>query len=134
MYETWTLRTAQMAANKIKRAPFFPVKTGNLRDNGVVVSLSPASNKMVARADIVFDNVLVPYIAPLEEGSKPHDIPNAFGWGMEFGIGGRFDGKFHPGSVIHKGFISRDAYSLACQVVSERASRRFVLIREGFAK
>ena len=35
----------------------------------------------------------------LETGTKPHDIPNAFGFGEKFGIGGRFDGKFHPGFV-----------------------------------
>ena len=31
-------------------------------------------------------------------GSDPHDIPNAFGWGESFGIGGRFAGRFHPGT------------------------------------
>lgn len=34
----------------------------------------------------------------LEHGTNPHDIPNAFGYGEWFGIGGRFDGKFHPGT------------------------------------
>lgn len=32
------------------------------------------------------------------EGTKPHDIPGAFGIPPPFGIGGQFDGKFHPGT------------------------------------
>jgi hypothetical protein len=40
-----------------------------------------------------------PYAASVHDGSAPHDIPNAFGWGPQFGIGGRFDGKFHPGII-----------------------------------
>ena len=40
-----------------------------------------------------------PYAAAVHEGSKAHDIPNAFGWGPTFGIGGRFGGFFHPGIV-----------------------------------
>lgn len=46
-----------------------------------------------------------PYAVPLNTGSKPHDIPNAFGWGMEYGIGGRYSGKFHPGSSKHVGYF-----------------------------
>jgi hypothetical protein len=33
----------------------------------------------------------------VHNGSEPHDIPNAWGLGPTFGIGGRFSGKFHPG-------------------------------------
>ena len=40
-----------------------------------------------------------PYAASVHEGSKPHYIPNAFGWGPTFGIGGRFGGFFHPGII-----------------------------------
>jgi hypothetical protein len=32
-------------------------------------------------------------------GTKPHDIPGAFGYPPPFGIGGRFEGKFHPGTA-----------------------------------
>lgn len=46
-----------------------------------------------------------PYARALNDGSVPHDIPNSFGYGMEYGIGGRFDGKFHPGSKKHVGFF-----------------------------
>lgn len=46
-----------------------------------------------------------PYAVYLNEGSRPHNIPNSFGLGPTFGIGGRFNGKFHPGSLKHYGFI-----------------------------
>lgn len=49
---------------------------------------------------------VAPYAPSLEDGSRPHDIPHAFGEPLPFGIGGRFDGKFHPGSKKHMGFIS----------------------------
>lgn len=32
------------------------------------------------------------------EGTPAHDIPGAWGIPAPFGIGGRFDGKFHPGT------------------------------------
>jgi hypothetical protein len=38
----------------------------------------------------------------VHEGTKPHNIPNAFGWGEEFGVGGNFDGFFHPGTEPNK--------------------------------
>jgi hypothetical protein len=40
-----------------------------------------------------------PYAASVHEGSVPHNIPNAFGYGESFGIGGPFGGFFHPGIV-----------------------------------
>ena len=48
------------------------------------------------------------YAIPLNEGSVPHDIPNAFGMGGGFGIGGNYNGKFHPGSLKHVGFYDGD--------------------------
>jgi hypothetical protein len=39
------------------------------------------------------------------EGAEPHDIPNAFGRGAKFGIGGRFQGKFHPGNAPHPLYV-----------------------------
>lgn len=47
----------------------------------------------------------VRYLEALENGSPDHDIPNAFGGGPLFGIGGRFNGHFHPGSTKWMGFI-----------------------------
>ena len=41
----------------------------------------------------------------VHEGTKPHNIPNAFGWGPTFGIGGRFSGMFHPGNAANR-FLS----------------------------
>ena len=62
----------------------------------------------------------VPYAVYLEEGTQPHDIPHAFGYGtlkppkknpytkeFPFGVGGRFNGKFHPGSTEHVGFVEK---------------------------
>lgn len=42
----------------------------------------------------------------LDTGTGPHNIPHAFGRPLPFGTHGRFDGKFHPGSKVHEGFIS----------------------------
>lgn len=86
---------------EIKSAPWFPYKTGNLKFNAT-------SGRMISQNTylIHFDGTIAPYVAALENGSTPHDIPGAFGREYPFGIGGRFDGKFHPGSTKHKGFIS----------------------------
>lgn len=45
------------------------------------------------------------YAHALNDGSVPHNIPNAFGKPAPFGLSGRFDGKFHPGSKKHIGFF-----------------------------
>ena len=84
----------------IKRASWFPYASGNLRNTAT-------SGNMITKDTyvITFSGVLAPYVEALEEGSRPHDIPCAFGREFPFGIGGRFDGKFHPGSKSHVGFI-----------------------------
>lgn len=94
----------------IKGATYFPYKTGHLRDDAT-------SGEMINRNTylIKFDGGIAPYIQYLEEGTTAHDIPNAFGWGdkkrnpytheFPFGVGGRFDGYFHPGSTKHYHFI-----------------------------
>lgn len=46
-----------------------------------------------------------PYAPSLNDGSVPHNIPHAFGRPLPFGMKGKFDGKFHPGSQKHKGFF-----------------------------
>lgn len=86
---------------EIKGAPWFPYKTGNLKFNAT-------SGRMISDKTylIHFDGTIAPYVAALENGSTPHDIPGAFGKDFPFGIGGKFDGKFHPGSKKHQGFIS----------------------------
>lgn len=86
--------------NEIKRASWFPYKSGNLKFSATSgVLLTPTTYL------IHFDSTIAPYVSYLEEGTGPHDIHGAFGKSAPFGIGGRFDGKFHPGSMKHKGFI-----------------------------
>ena len=87
--------------NYIKKQPWFPYATGHLR-NDATKGNPYGQNGYV----ITFDSKIAPYVAALEEGSKPHDIPGAFGRDFPFGLGGKFNGKFHPGSQKHKGFIS----------------------------
>lgn len=85
----------------IKKANWFPYRTGNLRNHATLGGMITDDTYC-----ITFDGQIAPYVSALEEGTKPHDIPCAFGKEFPFGIGGRFDGKFHPGSSKHKGFIS----------------------------
>lgn len=87
--------------NLIKRQTWFPYKSGNLKFNATQGSMYNANTFRIH-----FDSSVAPYIEYLEEGTSPHDIPGAFGYALPFGIGGRFNGKFHPGSTKHKGFIS----------------------------
>lgn len=98
----------------IKSASFFPYKSGHLRDDAT-------SGDMVTNTTylIKFNGGSAPggapYLQYLEEGTTAHDIPNAFGWGdkkrnpytkeFPFGVGGRFNGFFHPGSTKHYHFI-----------------------------
>ena len=85
---------------EIKHASWFPYASGNLKFN--------ATHGIPMAIDmylIHFSGTVAPYIEALEEGSGPHDIPGAFGIPAPFGVGGRFDGKFHPGSTKHVGFI-----------------------------
>ena len=86
--------------NLIKRQTWFPYKTGNLKFNATQGAMYDAQTFRIH-----FDSSVAPYVEYLEEGTDPHDIPGAFGRPLPFGIGGRFDGKFHPGSKIHQGFI-----------------------------
>lgn len=63
---------------------FAPVDTGNLK-NSIGVDVDGLSFEAGPTAE---------YGAALEEGSEPHAIPNAFGYGPEFGT----DPDFHPGN------------------------------------
>lgn len=71
---------------------------GTARDSversGVEDFIGPRGRAVRVRV-FTFDPVF-PYI---EWNTVPHDIPNAFGYGPLFGIGGRFEGKFHPGTT-----------------------------------
>lgn len=98
----------------IKQQMWFPFRTGNLKYSGLNIMQGTDTNK----ATIYFDGDRVPYLDYLEYGTKPHNIPNAFGFGEDFGTYGRYDLErnrhafmsedlfFHSGSKKHKGFIS----------------------------
>ena len=88
----------------IKNASWFPYKTGRLKFNATSGNMFNSTTYRIH-----FSSAVAPYVEYLEEGTKPHDIPRAFGNPLPFGIGGRFDGKFHPGSTKHKGFIKDKA-------------------------
>ena len=98
---------------QIKNQPWFPFKKGHLRNHATFGNMYSQTTYRIH-----FSGTVAPYIEYLEEGTKPHDIPHAFGYGtlkpdkpnpythqIPYGVGGRFDGKFHPGSTKHKGFI-----------------------------
>lgn len=85
----------------IKKASWFPYKTGKLKFQATSGAMFNSTTYRIH-----FSSTVAPYVEYLEEGTRSHDIPGAFGKPIPFGIGGRFDGKFHPGSTKHKGFIS----------------------------
>lgn len=99
----------------IKRASWFPYKTGNLKFNATQGAMYDSTTFRIH-----FDGSVAPYVQYLEEGTDPHDIPRAFGRPLPFGIGGRFDGKFHPGSKKHKGFISEKSVNAIVDYIASR--------------
>ena len=99
----------------IKNSAFFPYKTGKLKYEATSGQLYMDN---VYR--IHFSGTIAPYVEYLEEGTSPHDIPGAFGKKLPFGIGGRFDGKFHPGSTKHKGFISVKSVNAIVEYISTK--------------
>jgi hypothetical protein len=62
-------------------------------------------------------------------GVVAHDIPRAFGKPLPFGIGGRFEGKFHPGypydETLHKDF--EDLETQARQVIVRETGKSLVI-------
>ena len=101
----------EVTAN-IKSASWFPYKTGKLKFHATSGAMYTDTCYRIH-----FSGAVAPYVQYLEEGTGPHDIPRAFGKPIPFGIGGRFDGKFHPGSKKHKGFISVKAVNAICEYV-----------------
>jgi len=87
---------------QIKKPAFkggcMPFLTGNLR--------SHTTGRASANKSFAISISGVEYAEYLEGGTRPHNIPNAFGRGFNYGLAGRFNGKFHPGSAKWKGFIS----------------------------
>lgn len=99
----------------IKRASWFPYRTGKLK-------FEATSGRMLDENTYVikFDSSIAPYIDCLEDGTDPHDIPKAFGRPLPFGVGGRFNGRFHPGSRKHQGFISNKSVNTIVSYISGR--------------
>ena len=99
----------------IKRASWFPYKTGHL--------MHDATGGFLVNKDtyvIKFSSSIAEYIPYLEEGTGPHNIPKAFGRPLPFGTYGRFDGKFHPGSNKHKGFIKDKSVNAIVDYIAKR--------------
>lgn len=124
---------------EIKSASWFPFKSGNLKDHATKGEMLDNNTYVIH-----FSSQVAPYLEALEEGSRPHDIPFAFigkdpskwegkkvwwypyGDGIPFlmGMGGRFDGKFHPGSTKHKGFIKNKSVGhIVSYIVSHYGGR-----------
>ena len=99
----------------IKRASWFPYKSGNLKFSATQGGMYDNTTYRIH-----FDSTVAPYVQYLEEGTAPHDIPGAFGKPVPFGIGGRFDGKFHPGSTKHKGFISEKSVNAIVEYIQTK--------------
>lgn len=103
------------ATELIKSASWFPYKTGKLK-----YQATSGAMYMNDVFRIHFSSAVAPYVAYLEEGTSPHDIPGAFGKALPFGIGGRFDGKFHPGSHKHEGFIKDKCVSAIVNFIADK--------------
>ena len=99
----------------IKRASWFPYKTGKLKFEATQGAMQTST---IFR--IHFDGSIAPYVQYLEEGTEPHNIPRAFGRPLPFGTSGRFNGKFHPGSKKHKGFISDKSVNAIVEYISAK--------------
>lgn len=76
-----------------------PVVTGRLllsiSRGRVTRQLQPAGG-VAYGVTVGTDDPKAPHV---EWDTRPHDIPQAFGRPYPFGVGGRFDGKFHPGTT-----------------------------------
>ena len=83
-----------------KNGGCMPYASGNLANNATQCFYLDKDTFCIA---ILGD--VAPYAPYLNEGTIQHDIPNSFNRGPKFGIGGRFFGKFHPGSIKWIGFI-----------------------------
>lgn len=86
-----------------QRGGCMPYDTGHLARNATMGRFA-GDDKFTLTIVTAKNRVGAPYAVYLNEGSKSHNIPNAFGRGMNYGLRGRFDGKFHPGSHKHVGF------------------------------
>lgn len=95
-------RTTEFQARARAQAPR---RTGCLQDSIVKRPIVEEGNTL--SITVVSDTTScspthTSYALFVHEGTAAHDIPNAFGWGPKFGIGGRFGGKFHPGNAANR--------------------------------
>lgn len=65
-------------------------------------------------------------LALITTGTQPHDIPRAFGYPLPFGIGGRFAGRFHPGTQANP-FVQRTMSDLDPQAALMGTARGVVV-------
>ncbi len=92
-----------------------PVQTGRLLAS---ISRGPVTPRLTPTGGIAWgvtvgsDDPKAPHV---EWTTRPHDIPGAFGRPYPFGVGGRFEGRFHPGTTGQHMF-SRGAIATLEQV------------------
>lgn len=108
-------RDAQYIDFLIKNDKLLPYHKGKLQRS---ITTEVKSYYKTKEIKVYLSGEKVKYAGFLENGTRPHDIPHAFGYGTvkppkknpytheePFGVGGRFYGFFHPGSIKHKGFV-----------------------------
>lgn len=108
----------QKCISNLKSSRWFPFKTGNLKFHATHITRLDYDTYV-----ITFSGVVAPYVEYLEEGTRPHNIPHAFGRPLPFGTSGRFDGMFHPGSDKHKGFISEKSINTIKETIKMESEK-----------
>ena len=105
---------------EVKFAPWYPHKTGNLRNNATKLSPDGFEIEFLESETLVKDKKgnlkywkgsPYSYIPFLEYGTSPHFIPNAFGRNVVV---------YHPGSNKHKGFIKDKSSVAATQFIAKQ--------------
>ena len=122
----WRHLEARAELFQVKAREDAPIRTGclrsrirkrNIEEVGDKLSITvmsdtagcgiDAAGKVTNKSSNIASGVKAEYAFFIHEGTQPHDIPNAFGYGPTFGIGGRFDGKFHPGNRAYR-YLSKN--------------------------
>ncbi len=102
----------------IKRASWFPYRTGNLKFNATQGAMYDAQTFRIH-----FDSSVAPYVQYLEEGTDPHVILPKKGKFLVFTVNGKkvFARKVnHPGSRKHQGFISEKSVDAIVDYIVKR--------------
>jgi hypothetical protein len=92
---SWIDATAPVIIEALKReAPYGPDRgQPHLRDR-----IFSERHSSIGAVEEVFDTDRSPLATWILGGTKPHNIPKAFGYPLPFGTSGRFGGMFHPGT------------------------------------